>query len=51
MPKIKIPINRMRLNLARITDAMPDAKFESGSLFSFGHMTSHNFPLEKGRNH
>ena len=51
MPKIKIPINRMKLNLARVIEAMTDAKFEFGSLFSSGYMTSQNFPLEKGRSH
>ena len=30
---------------------MPVAKFESGSLSSFGDMTSQNFPLKKGMNH
>ena len=30
---------------------MPVAKFESGSLSSFGDITSQNFPLKKGTNH
>ena len=30
---------------------MPDAKFESGSFFSFGDMTSQNFPRKKGTTH
>ena len=28
--------------------SIPDAKFESGSSFSFGDMTSQNFPQKKG---
>ena len=28
--------------------SMSDAKFESGTLSSFGDMTSQNFPLKKG---
>ena len=31
--------------------SMPDAKFESGSLFYFGDMTSQNFSLKKGTSH
>ena len=30
---------------------MPDAKCESGSVSSFGDMTSQNFPLKKGTSH
>ena len=30
---------------------MLDAKFEFGSISSFGDMTSQNFPLKKGTNH
>ena len=30
---------------------MPDANFESGSLSSFGDMTSQNFLLKKGTSH
>ena len=31
--------------------SMPDAKFESGSLFCLVDMTSQNFPLRKGTSH
>ena len=30
---------------------MPDSEFESGSLPSFGDMTSQNFPLKIGTSH
>ena len=32
-------------------ESIPDAKFESDSLFSFGDMTSQNFPRKKGTSH
>ena len=31
--------------------SIPDAKFESDSSFSFGDMTSQNFPRKKGMSH
>ena len=31
--------------------SIPDAKFESGSSFSFGDMASQNFPQKKGTSH
>ena len=31
--------------------SIPDAKFKSDSLSSFGDMTSQNFPLKKGTSH
>ena len=31
--------------------SIPDTKFESGSSFSFGDMTSRNFPQKKGTTH
>ena len=34
-----------------IYKSMPDAKFESGSFFSFGDMTSQNFPLNNATSH
>ena len=44
MPKIKVTINRLKLNLA-------NAKFEFGSFSTFGDMTSQNFPLKRGTSH
>ena len=34
-----------------IYKSIPDAKFEVGSSFSFGAMTSQNFPQKKGTSH
>ena len=54
MPRIKVTINGMRLNLARVIEAIKACrmqKFETGSLSSFGDMTSQNFPLEKRKSH
>ena len=34
-----------------IYKSIPDAKFEDDSSFSFGDMTSQNFPQKKGTSH
>ena len=49
MPKIKVNINRLKKTcMSHCTHkSIPDAKFESGSSFSFGDMTSQNFPQKK----
>ena len=52
-PKVKININlEMKLCVSHyIHKSIADAKFEADSSFSFGDMTSQNFPQKKGTSH
>ena len=54
MPKIKVNIKLIEIKLCMghyIYKSIPGAKFEVNSSFSFGNMTSPNFPQMKGTSH